>query len=264
MLVAILVLTTAAMAKKDDNQGKMGPNVSDTLENVTGPPREQGRGKLTQNRSGVGNGARTMNRTKGRGMTQNRTQVRNETYGALVSEIQQVRREQFRLMKDELEGLGYHGDVSDFAVAFNRQLKQLKYGIRQRFNSSEDSNLTRAVMRETARRELARVRQERLAGLNISEDEVSAALMNISGSNESFKEMVKSMSQQFRATVLGIVKNGTLQDKKTVGEQVRKYVSERNIKRGLLRSKVKIRRTFVRRMLAENRTTDEMFGSLSS
>ncbi|MFH0860633.1 MAG: hypothetical protein V1921_05485 [Candidatus Altiarchaeota archaeon] len=187
----------------------------------------------------------------------------DESMGQIISSMNQARREQFRLMKEEMRQIGYHGPVDDFAVAFNRQLNQLRLQVRERINSSEDSNLTASVMREVARRELARIREEKLAGLNVSDNDTLEALQNISDSEENFTDEIHSMNHRFRFMVNEVAWNGTVEEKQQLRERIRNYAQERKTTIRLLRDALKFRYETARDLLKENRTLDEILENLS-
>ena len=189
--------------------------------------------------------------------------------GQLVSALNQARRLQFRNMKLSMRQLGYHGEVEEFAVAFNRQIKELKADIKDKINSSNESNFTARSMFQIAMRELARIRTEKMAQLNISasHEEVNWSLINISEmDNMSFSEQIRYMNRNFKNMIVEIAKNGTLEEKKVLKEQIKNNVQngKEQIK---LRTRerlelLKLQRETIRDMLKVNKTSEEIVSSV--
>lgn len=184
--------------------------------------------------------------------------------GQLISALNQARRLEFQNMKLSLREIGYHGEADDFAVAFNRQINSLKEEIRNRLNLSNEGNLTRRAMFQIALRELARIRNEKIAQIkvNASDEDVMLSLRNISTENFNFTNQIRNMNRNFKNMIVDIAKNGTLEEKKALKDQIKNYLQNRKSMMKLrIRERtelLKLKRETLREMLRNNKTSDEI------
>ncbi|MEM4347183.1 MAG: hypothetical protein QW802_01170 [Candidatus Altiarchaeota archaeon] len=185
------------------------------------------KGSLTQNRTEILERLEEKHRNRYEKIEK---KVDNSTIeGQLISALNQARRLEFQNMKLSLREIGYHGEVDDFAVAFNRQINALKEDIRNRLNLSNEGNLTRRAMFQVALRELARIRNEKIAQLkaNASDEDVMFCLRNLSKENFNFTSQIRYMNRNFKNMILEIAKNGTVEEKRALKEQIRNYLQDR-------------------------------------
>ncbi|MEM2918365.1 MAG: hypothetical protein QXY62_02570 [Candidatus Altiarchaeota archaeon] len=217
IIFAILVtgfLLFAVFGVSSDNQRNIERN-------------SQIKGSLTQNRTEILERLEEKHRNRYEKIEK---KVDNSTIeGQLISALNQARRLEFQNMKLSLREIGYHGEVDDFAVAFNRQINALKEEIRNRLNLSNEGNLTRRAMFQVALRELARIRNEKIAQLkaNASDEDVMFCLRNLSKENFNFTSQIRHMNQNFKNMILEIAKNGTVEEKRALKEQIRNYLQDR-------------------------------------
>jgi len=169
---------------------------------------------------------------------------RTAGFGGLISEAEEVRKGQFKITKEELKELGYHGRVDQFAVSFSKYVNQLKAAIRGKINmtitiangnltintSSSNINWTSSLVEEVAERELARIREEKISSLNISDenltDEIRGILNYTSVANLSIlRAEFREMRKDFKNMIFEIARNGTKEEKKELVGQLISYMN---------------------------------------
>ncbi len=200
--------------------------------------------------------------------TNNENETNDTNGGQLISALNRVRRVHFQKLQRELKEVGYHGEMSEFATAFNREINALKAEVREKLNASDpEENLTKSVMIQTANRELARIRAEKMIQLNISPEELNEHMRNISEIEDlNFSIEMQHMSENFKNRIVEIAKNGTPEEKKAIREQIQDYTKNR---KSLIRLKIKerlelfrLQRETIRKMLKANKTSEEIVDSI--
>jgi hypothetical protein len=184
----------------------------------------------------------------------------------IEAEVQQVRRVQWMLARQKLKETGYNGPVSELAVAFNNMTRHLKADFRESIINGTDEGLTRNVAYAVANRELARLRQENLDEVNVSDDaeEVIVGLAE-AGRGQLIRNRIRSMDPEFKRKLAYIAVNGTSQEKQKLRERLNDYAGQENRARGM-RLYVKIvanrlNHTLIRMMLAGDSGLKEIIDS---
>ncbi len=219
-LAVLSVVGVAYSAKPDDNPGQGG-----------GPPDDKGKpdgvGRPDHARGSDGGvsswpGANGMGGYRG----SDRDGV---TVGELVSAVQESRKEQWKITKEELKEMGYHGSVSGFVTAFNEEINAQKDDIREKILAG-DEELTKAVVQESAERELARIRDEHVAGLYMTDTAFVVSLAGLIGGRDdanlrnAIQEEFELMDSDFKKEIYLIVTTGTEEEKQALAEQLRELI----------------------------------------
>jgi hypothetical protein len=176
-------------------------------------------------------GVKDSGRDKSKGAEKGQASAKSEepTMGELVSAVEKAKRDQWRITRDQLKEWGYHGSVSDFVTAFNRQINAQKAEIREKILSG-DEDLAKEVEQETAERELARIRTEIIANLSITDEDVAGSLMGLletEGSADgpldlatALQNEIDFMDPSFKKSVYYIATHGPEDQKRALAVQL--------------------------------------------
>ncbi len=170
--------------------------------------------------------------------------------GRLIKEVQQVRKEQFKLTKEILRSVGYKGEMDEFATAYNEALKELKIEIRAKIESGNTTDLNMRVVRNLAEERLINEREEAFAKLNITVDNVTAEFakhVNDRQKLEVLRADIRGTSPKFRLRVYAVMKNGTPEEQAALKAQLEAYAESIN---GTVK-KVKVKEVDVSRIRAK-------------
>lgn len=156
--------------------------------------------------------------------------AKDKALGQLISVTNKVRQEMFTDLHTQLKAAGYKGPMDEFATGFNEVLKGLRTDIRNRLGD-ENSQFTKDVVREITERELARIREEKLAGIELNAgqaaEEVVEALNSEGEIDENaLEEELAQMGKGFGAMVAEIAKNGSQEERLQLRNQIKAYLAE--------------------------------------
>jgi hypothetical protein len=156
--------------------------------------------------------------------------------GQYVSAIQQARREEFKFTKEMLKEAGYHGPMNEFATAYNRVTFELKNEVRAKIEAGNNTNLTIEVMREVAQRELARVREERMLHLNLTQEDVNDSVDDLlnnttnqtegDNTSEIITEELGLMNEEAGLAIYDIANYGTEAEQEELAEDLVEYAED--------------------------------------
>ena len=111
--------------------------------------------------------------------------------------------------------MGYHGSMSDLATSFNRAVNDLKFEIRYALQN-EDSKFTPLVVKEMAERQLAEIRDNLIAQLTVTKEEVLDELAEstndlpvIEALESEFGSGLESLDEEFATELFAISELGT-------------------------------------------------------
>ncbi len=151
--------------------------------------------------------------------------------GRLIKEVQQVRKEQFKLTKEILRSVNYTGPMDEFATAYNQALNELKVDIRAKIESGNTTDLNMRVVRNLAEERLIKAREDTFAKLNITVDDVTAEFakhVNDRQKLEVLRADIRGTSPRFRLHVYAVMKNGTPEEQAALKAQLEAYATSIN------------------------------------
>jgi len=157
--------------------------------------------------------------------------------GKLISTVTKVRQEQFRLTKEQLKEMGYHGSVSDFATSYNVAMNSLKTRVRERMQ--EESNFTKAVVRNLMERELAQIRERLMVNMTVTDEEVVDGIGELAGNEtinpeeevaptpeeiqDAIEEEIPFMDEDFKEKLVLVAEVGTPEEQEELAEQLEDF-----------------------------------------
>src|SRR3989344_3820916 len=151
--------------------------------------------------------------------------------GRLFKEVQQIRKEQFKITKALLRSINYTGPMDEFATAYNQELNELKVEIRAKIESGNTTDLNMRVVRNLAEERLIKARTDTFAKLNITVDNVTAEFakhLNDKQKLEVLRADIRGTSPKFRLHVYAVMKNGTPEEQAALKAQLEAYAASIN------------------------------------
>lgn len=151
--------------------------------------------------------------------------------GRLVKEVQQVRKQQFKLTKEILRSVNYTGSMDEFATAYNEAIKGLKAEIKAKVESGNTSDLNMRIVKSLAEERLIKARIETFAKLGISVDNVTAELakyVNEKQKLEVLRADIRGIRPKFALRVYAIMKEGTPEEQAALKAQLEAYAANIN------------------------------------
>src|SRR3989344_698564 len=154
--------------------------------------------------------------------------------GRLISQVQQARREVWQETKEILREAGYHGRVNEFQRLFNQFTKSMKDEIRAKIASGNNTDLSAEVVREIAKRELTKLREEVLAKLNITAENVTDEIENATNeTNETVNTSTLTLisaqlagaSPEFRGKLFIALQDATPEEQAEIIAQLNEFAS---------------------------------------
>ncbi|MFC2174954.1 hypothetical protein ACFLQ2_03770 [archaeon] len=235
----VVSLAGTGMAVKPETLGDDAVDAADAVDGLNtslrGKPEKAGNGKPETNDTTVRGKPETNDTTvKGKPET-NKTLRLNQ--GRLISTVTKVRQEQFRLTKENLKVIGYKGSMSDFATSYNVAMNRLKTRIRERMQ--DESNFTRAVVRNLMERELAQIRERLMVNRTVTDEEVVGGI-GVLASNETInpeetdaptpeevqeavEEELEYMDEDFKEKLVLVAEVGTPEEQEELAEQLEDF-----------------------------------------
>ena len=151
--------------------------------------------------------------------------------GRLFKEVQQVRKDQFKITKELLRSINYTGPMDEFATAYNQELNELKVEIRAKIESGNTTDLNMRVVRNLAEERLIKTRTETFAKLNITVDNVTAEFakhVNDKQKLDVLRADIRGTSPKFRLYVYAVMKDGTPEEQAALKAQLEAYAASIN------------------------------------
>ena len=170
--------------------------------------------------------------------------------GRLIKELQQVRKEQFKITKEILRSVDYKGSMDEFATSYNQELNELKAEIRAKIDSGNTSELNMRIVRNLAEERLIKARTETFAKLNITVDNVTAELVNHVNDKQKLEVLraeIRGTSPKFRLRAYAVMKDGTPEEKAALKAQLEAYAVSIN---GTVK-KIQVKEVDVSRIMAK-------------
>jgi len=118
--------------------------------------------------------------------------------GKFISDIQQIKKVQWKELHEYLKDNDYKIPSSYFKVPLNEKAKDLKDLVREKFKDQNfDGNFSLQMIRELSEREFLHALEEKLKDMNISDQNLLDALENIDY-NKYFKDKNQWLYNEFR------------------------------------------------------------------